>query len=803
MSNEIRKLLVEIIEIYRAGAERWESDDIIRREIENRLNLFSSDYTETSTSLMSLLSHTTTDTFSLCLKGFLTHYGIGTVRDLHQSFRLYKKASKLGNRVAQNELGFLYRNGIGVKSNRNKAFIWYSNSAKQGYAMGQSNLAYWYIAGKSSKKYQQAFYWYRKAASSGLKTAQYRLGSFYMLDSDVIVCKRDVHEALRYFTKVAKQGHTSARLAVESIFMAGSTISSNQINAQVLDKLTVERERGITVKAQSCSMFYEYKGQEYLLNLIDTPGHVDFSYEVSRSLAACQGTLLLIDASQGIQAQTVANFFLAFGEGLVIIPILNKIDLPTADTEKVKFQIESTFEINTKNILEISAKSGINVEQILPKVIENLPPPTGQINSPLKAFLFDSWYDTYVGVVCLMAIMDGKLQKGDKIESAHSKIRYEVIECGIMYPEQVPTGSLQAGQVGYIICSMKAASEAYIGDTFYHVKYPVEPLPGFEPAKPMVFAGIFPVDTNDFNKLDESITKLTLNDASVSVQKETSDALGQGWRIGFLGTLHMDVFRQRLEEEYEANLIVTQPTVPYKIVTRDGQSKFIRNPSEFPDTQDVSRKVLEVEEPMVLSTFIVPEEYMGSIMDLCGTRRGEQKEYSYIDETRVMMKYVLPLAEIVTDFHDELKSRSSGYATFDYEDMGYQSADIVKMNVLLNKRPVDALAAILHRSQLDRIGREWAKRLKDVIPRQLYEIIIQTAVGNKVIARETITALRKNVTAKLYGGDVTRKMKLLTKQREGKKRMSSKMIGNVEIPQQAFYDFMKRSGMAGNEKNSK
>ncbi|CAG8581664.1 1055_t:CDS:10, partial [Ambispora leptoticha] len=555
-------------------------------------------------------------------------------------------------------------------------------------------------------------------------------------------------ERIRNFSIIAHVDHGKSTLADRLLELTG-TISSNESHAQVLDKLTVERERGITVKAQTCSMFYRYKDEDYLLNLIDTPGHVDFSYEVSRSLAACQGTLLLIDASQGIQAQTVANFFLAFGEGLSIIPILNKIDLPSADPERVQLQIESTFEIDTKEILMISAKSGLNVDMILPRVIEKIPPPTGDISLPLKALLFDSWYDTYVGVVCLMAIKDGKLQKGDKIVSAYSQVRYEVVECGIMYPEQMPTGYLHAGQVGYVVCSMKVAAEAHVGDTFYQFKNPVEPLPGFEPAKSMVFAGVFPVDTNEFNKLDESITKLTLNDASVSVQKETSDALGQGWRIGFLGTLHMDVFRQRLEEEYEANVIVTQPTVPYKILFRDGTSKLIRNPSEFPEAHDMANKVAGLEEPMVLGTFIVPEQYLGTMMDLCGSRRGEQKEYNYMDETRVILKYVLPFAEIVTNFHDELKSRSSGYATFDYEEMGYQTSDIVRMNVLINKKPVDALAAILHRSQVEKVGRDWAKKLSEVIPKQLYEIMIQTAVGGRIVARETIPALRKNVTAKL------------------------------------------------------
>ncbi|CDS14112.1 hypothetical protein LRAMOSA06282 [Lichtheimia ramosa] len=566
------------------------------------------------------------------------------------------------------------------------------------------------------------------------------------------------------------------------------TISATSKNKQVLDKLKVERERGITVKAQTVSMFYKYKGKDYLLNLIDTPGHVDFSYEVSRSLAACQGTLLLVDAAQGIQAQTVANFYLAFGEGLHIIPVLNKVDLPGAEPERAMQQIQSAFELDTSSILKISAKTGLNVDTVLPRIIEDIPPPSGSINKPFRALLFDSWYDQYVGVVCLVRVVDGKIRKGDKIAFVHSDSKYDVSEVGIMHPEQLPTGYLHAGQVGYVICGMKSASEAHVGDTFYHIGKPVEALPGFQPAQSMVFAGIFPVDTNDFRRLDESITKLTLNDASVSVHKETSHALGQGWRLGFLGTLHMDVFRQRLENEYDASIIVTQPTVPYRIVYRDKTTKIVRNPSDFPDADERALKVARLEEPMVLATLIFPEDYMGKMIELCGSRRGEQREYVYVDETRVMMKYMMPLAEVVTDFYDELKSRSSGYATFDYEDAGYEESDLVKMTVLLNHKPVDALSIILHRSQVDVVGRDWVKRLKNVIQKQLFEVVIQTALGHKIVARETIPALRKNVTAKCYGGDVSRKMKLLQKQKEGKKRM--KMIGNVEIPQKAFYDFL-------------
>ncbi|KAF9166252.1 Translation factor guf1 mitochondrial [Actinomortierella ambigua] len=583
--------------------------------------------------------------------------------------------------------------------------------------------------------------------------------------------------------------HGKSTLADRLLELA-KTINKRKDNKQVLDKLRVERERGITVKAQSASMFYKYKDKKYLLNLIDTPGHMDFNFEVSRSLAACQGTLLLVDAAQGIQAQTVANFYLAFGQDIHILPIINKIDLPAAEPDRVASQIENAFDLPAEECLQISAKSSLNVDQILPAIIDKVPPPTGDVNKPFKALLFDSWHDSYVGVVCLMAVIDGQVKKGDKIVSAHSHRKYEVTETGIMYPEQTPTRSLQAGQVGYFVMSMKALSEAHVGDTFFDHKNMGEPLPGFTPAKPMVWAGIFPIDTGDFEKLDQSIAKLTLNDGSVKVQKETSTALGQGWRLGFLGTLHMDVFRQRLEQEYDANIIITAPTVPYRIVYRDGEEKLIRNPTEFPDNDDLNWKVTSVQEPMVKSTLIFPKEYLGDIMVLCGSRRGIQLEHTYLDEDRVLLKYRLPLAEVVTDFHEELKGKTSGFASFDYEEDGYEEADLVKMNILLNAKPVDALSIILHRSQSEQVARDWVRRLKGLLSRQLFEIVIQAAVGKKVIAREGLGALRKNVTAKCYGGDVSRKMKLLNKQKEGKKRM--KAIGGVEVSQEAFYDFMSK-----------
>ncbi|RKP25914.1 hypothetical protein SYNPS1DRAFT_32872 [Syncephalis pseudoplumigaleata] len=616
-------------------------------------------------------------------------------------------------------------------------------------------------------------------------------------------------DRIRNFSIIAHIDHGKSTLADRLLEMTG-TISTRTANKQVLDKLEVERERGITVKAQTASMIYEHNGRRYLMNLIDTPGHVDFSYEVSRSLSACQGTLLLVDACQGIQAQTVANFYLAFSQDLTIIPIVNKIDLPAADPERIVQQMESAFELGAGEALMVSAKTGINTEQILPAIIERIGGPVADRSRPLKALLFDSWYDKYVGVVCLMAIKDGQLMKGDRIVSSHTENKYEVMEVGLMYPEQVPTGALYAGQVGYVVCSMKNAKEAHIGDTFYRLKQPVDPLPGFEPAKSMVFAGVYPVDTDDFSQLEESITKLTLNDASVNVQKETSLALGQGWRIGFLGTLHLDVFRQRLEQHKHACQVDgTYHLRARLVVEKDGKETIVRTPADFPSPDTMPHQRCTLQEPMVLATLIFPAEYLGPMLELCGMRRGEQKEYQYLDDNHVMVRYVLPMAEIVTDFYDELKSRSSGFASFDYEETGYQESDLVKvtghmfvssssealmaggqMDVLLNGKPVDALATVLHRSQVQAVGRDWAKRLKNVIQRQLFEVAIQTAVGSRVIARESVPAMRKNVTAKCYGGDVTRKMKLLNKQREGKKRM--KRLGSVDLPQEAFFTLMNK-----------
>ncbi|KAG2061579.1 translation factor GUF1, mitochondrial [Suillus hirtellus] len=602
-------------------------------------------------------------------------------------------------------------------------------------------------------------------------------------------------EVIRNFSIIAHIDHGKSTLADRLLELTGTIeTKSTGLNQQVLDKLKVERERGITVKAQTASMIHMAHGKRHLLNLIDTPGHVDFAWEVSRSLAACQGALLLVDASQGVQAQSISVFHIAKERGLKIIPVLTKIDLPASQPERMAAQLQSTFGIDPSEILHISAKTGQGVEAVLRAIVDRIPPPSGNINSPLKAFMFDSLYDRYRGVISLVSIQDGIIQKGDKIASCHTRKKYEITEVGVMHPEEVPTSSLQPGQVGYIACNMKESSEAHIGDTLHRVGAVVDPMPGFQPSKAMVYAGVFPVDSNDFIKLEESIKRLTLTDRSVTIQRESSTALGQGCRLGFLGTLHMDVFRQRLEDEYDANIIITAPTVPYKIIYKD-KTVMISNPTEFPDTSNTSCKVKQVQEPVVNASIIVPEEYMGEMMNLCFAHRAEKLDHRYLDSgstseasARAILTCTLPLSEIVTDFFDQLKSRSSGYASFDYEDGGYKASDLAKMVFLLNGKPVDALALIVHRSAQHEVGKKWVKKLHKVIPRQLFEVPIQAAVGKKIIARETLSAMRADVTAGLYGGHYERKMKHLENQKESKRKM--KRIGSVDLPQDAFFDIL-------------
>ena len=599
------------------------------------------------------------------------------------------------------------------------------------------------------------------------------------MDLKKINLKNFTPDKIRNFSVIAHIDHGKSTLSDRLLEMTG-TISSRKKNEQFLDKLQVEKERGITVKAQTASMFYEYKGETYLLNLIDTPGHVDFSYEVSRSLYACQGALLLVDAVQGVQAQTMANFYLAFEQDLTILPVINKIDMSNADPDRIGLELTKLFDFQKEEMILTSAKTGVGVENLLNNVIEKIPAPTGVESEPLKALLFDSWFDEYRGVVCLIAVNNGIIKKGDTITLAQSNVKYEVLELGLMYPDETPMTALHPGQVGYLITGMKTVKEAQVGDTIYHSKYPVEVFPGFKPAKPMVFAGIYPVENVDFELLRDAMEKLTLNDASVTVEKKTSVALGLGFRCGFLGLLHMDVFKQRLEQEYNLNVIITAPSVLYKIVMSSGETINLERPSEFPDPT----KIAEVKEPIINATIILPKEYLGKIIILCEEKRGIQKSLDYLDENRVILQYKLPLNEVATDFYNELKSLSSGYASFDYEEAGFEPAKLIKMDILINAKPVDALSLIVHKDKSYEIGRELVKRLRKVIPRQLFEVAIQAAIGSKIIARETVSAMRKNVTAKCYGGDISRKRKLLEKQKEGKKRMKS--VGNVEIPQKAF-----------------
>ena len=606
------------------------------------------------------------------------------------------------------------------------------------------------------------------------------------MDLKSINLKEFTPSRIRNFAIIAHIDHGKSTLSDRLLEITG-TLSDRTRHEQFLDKLQVEKERGITVKAQTASMFYTYQGETYLLNLIDTPGHVDFNYEVSRSLYACQGAVLLVDAAQGVEAQTMANFYLAFEQELTIIPVINKIDMAVADIPRVTHQLETLFDFEQKNIILTSAKTGVGITDLLDAVIEQIPCPTGSDFKPLKALLFDSWFNEYRGVICLIALHDGVMTKGDTISLAQERGNYEVLEIGLMYPDEHPVEALYAGQVGYLITGMKSVGEAQVGDTIYHAKVPVVPFAGFKPAKPVVFAGIFPVLNNDFEALRDAIEKLILNDASVSVEKKSSPALGLGFRCGFLGLLHMDVFKQRLEHEYDLNVIITAPSVLYKVRKKYSDLLMdIENPSDFPDVSVID----EILEPIISATIVLPKQYMGSIISLCQEARGEQTDMRYLDEDRVILKYDLPLAEVATDFYDKLKSLSSGYASFDYEEKGYAVADLVKMDILLNGKSVDALSCIVHGDKAYRIGRDLVKRLRKTIPRQLFEVAIQAALGAKIIARESVAPLRKDVIAKCYGGDITRKRKLLEKQKAGKKKM--KNIGNVEVPQEAFLTILKR-----------
>ncbi len=590
---------------------------------------------------------------------------------------------------------------------------------------------------------------------------------------------------IRNFSIVAHIDHGKSTLADRLIQMTG-TVEAREMKEQLLDNMDIERERGITIKAQTVRLNYKAKnGQDYVLNLIDTPGHVDFGYEVSRSLAACEGSLLVVDASQGVEAQTLANVYKALEADHEIVPVINKIDLPAADPDRIKLQIEDVIGIDTENAPLISAKTGIGVEDVLEAIVNYLPAPKGNKNAPLKAMLVDSWFDPYLGIIILVRIMDGVLKKGMEIKMCAAGTTHKVDRVGYFTPKMVDTDQLLPGELGFIIAGIKSIGETKVGDTLTDAKNPTsEPLPGFKPSQPVVFCSLFPVDSSDYESLKEALAKLQLNDASFEYTPDKSMALGQGFRCGFLGLLHMEIIQERLSREFNLDLITTAPSVAYKMYLTNGELLELHNPADMPDVTNI--KVIE--EPWVKATILTPDEYLGSILQLCTERRGVQKELTYVGN-RAMVVYHLPLNEIVFDFYDRLKSISRGYASFDYEVVGYEASDLVRVSIMVHGESVDALAFLAHRSQAERRGRQICERLKDLIPRHQFKIPIQASIGGKIIAREDISAFRKDVTAKCYGGDATRKRKLLEKQKEGKKRM--RQFGSVEIPQTAFINALK------------
>jgi GTP-binding protein LepA len=590
---------------------------------------------------------------------------------------------------------------------------------------------------------------------------------------------------IRNFAIIAHIDHGKSTLADRLIEFCGG-LESREMRAQVLDSMDIERERGITIKAQTVRLSYKANnGETYELNLMDTPGHVDFAYEVSRSLAACEGSLLVVDASQGVEAQTLANVYQAIDAGHEIVPVLNKIDLPAAEPDRVKEQIEEVIGLDASNAVEISAKTGLNIQGVLEALVERLPPPQGDAAAPLKALLVDSWYDAYLGVVTLVRVKDGVLKAGMKIRMMATGATHTVERVGVFTPKGVTVPELGPGEVGFITSGIKTVADCKVGDTITDEKrLAAEPLPGFKPVQPVVFCGLFPTDAADYEKLRDSLAKLRLNDASFEYEPETSVALGFGYRCGFLGLLHLEIIQERLQREFDLDLIATAPSVVYHIHLTNGTMMQLHNPVDMPDPVRIDH----IEEPWITATILVPDEYLGSILALCEERRGVQKELTYAGK-RAMVVYRLPLNEVVFDFYDRLKSVSRGYASFDYQLEGYEEGDLVLLNILVNGDPVDALAIIVHRSNAERRGRALCERLKELIPRQLFLIAIQAAIGGKVIARETVKALRKDVLAKCYGGDISRKRKLLEKQKEGRKRM--RQYGQVEIPQSAFLAALK------------
>jgi GTP-binding protein LepA len=591
---------------------------------------------------------------------------------------------------------------------------------------------------------------------------------------------------IRNFSIIAHIDHGKSTLA-DRLIEHTQAVSQREMREQLLDSMDLERERGITIKAQAVRLPYTAKdGQTYEFNLIDTPGHVDFTYEVSRSLAACEGALLVVDAAQGVEAQTLANVYLAIGNNLEIIPVINKVDLPSADPEAVKEQIEQVIGLDTSGAILASAKTGLGTEEICEAIVTRIPPPAGDPNSPLRALIFDSKYDSYRGVVTYVRVVDGSLRKGDKIRMMSSQADYEVDEVGYFNPKLCQADALTCGEVGYVIASIKEIASVRVGDTITHARRPAQtPLPGYKEVKPVVFAGLYPINADDYDNVKDAIEKLKLNDASFFYEPETSTALGFGFRCGFLGLLHMEIVQERLEREYNLNLLTTAPSVIYRVTTRGGEVLEIDNPCKLPDPGHIER----IEEPFIEARIIVPPQYIGPIMTLCQSRRGIQKSLNYINDRRVILDYELPLGEVILDFYDRLKSLSQGYASFDYEIRDYRPADMVKLDILINGELCDALSNIVHRDHAYHRGRQLTEKLKELVPRQMFDVAIQAAIGGKILARETVKALRKNVTAKCYGGDITRKRKLLEKQKEGKKRM--KQVGRVEIPQEAFMAVLK------------
>lgn len=589
----------------------------------------------------------------------------------------------------------------------------------------------------------------------------------------------------RNFCIIAHIDHGKSTLADRLIEKTG-TVSSRDLSSQLLDSMDLEQERGITIKLTPVRMFYEKDGIEYIFNLIDTPGHVDFTYEVSRSLAACEGAVLIVDASQGVEAQTLANVYLAIDNDLEVLPVINKIDLPSARPEEIKLEIEDIIGLPADDAPLISAKTGINIEQVLDAVVAKVPPPKGDEKAPLKALIFDSYYDNYRGAVCLVRIMEGTVKAGTKIKMMNTNKSYDVVEVGVFNPKPITVDYLSAGDVGFISASIKNVADTAPGDTITDANNPTDkPLPGYKKVQPVVYCGVFPVDGSDYNDLKDALEKLQLNDASLFFEPEVSAALGFGFRCGFLGLLHMEIISERIEREFDLDIITTAPSVNYNVYKTDGEMITVSNPSNLPPVVEIDK----MEEPVVKAYIYTPPEYIGTIMELCQEKRGEYLDMTYLDKSRVRMYYEIPLNEIVYDFFDSLKSRTRGYASLDYEIKGYKPSELVKLDILLNNEVCDALSMIVHRDKAYARGRTLAERLKEVIPRQMFEVPIQASIGNKVIARETVKAIRKDVLAKCYGGDISRKKKLLEKQKEGKKRM--RQVGSVEVPSEAFMSILK------------